>query len=100
MPAYILHGIASPWLEQNDPPHPAMSLLGAISTRYTGCEFLALSTALPHTTRRRQRSGEQMTEARAFPDPSRVAGGSARATVLLSFGLVANLATQMTFAAT
>jgi predicted MFS family arabinose efflux permease len=41
-----------------------------------------------------------MTDARAFPDPSRVDGGSARATVLLSFGLVANLATQMTFAAT
>jgi hypothetical protein len=22
MPAYILHGIANPWLEQNDPPRP------------------------------------------------------------------------------
>jgi predicted MFS family arabinose efflux permease len=31
---------------------------------------------------------------------SRVCGGSARATILLSFGLVANLAAQMTFAAT
>jgi MFS family permease len=41
-----------------------------------------------------------MADARAFPEPSHVGGGSARATVLLSFGLVTNLATQMTFAAT
>ena len=41
-----------------------------------------------------------MTDARTLDRPSRVGGGSARATILLSFGLVANLATQMTFAAT
>src|SRR5689334_11016517 len=33
-------------------------------------------------------------------DPLAAGRGSARATILLSFGLVANLATQMTFAAT
>src|SRR6516165_200304 len=41
-----------------------------------------------------------MADARAFGQPSGVRGGSARATILLSFGLVANLAAQMTFAAT
>ena len=41
-----------------------------------------------------------MAGAQAFDQPSRVRGGSSRATILLSFGLVANLATQMTFAAT
>jgi predicted MFS family arabinose efflux permease len=41
-----------------------------------------------------------MADARAFQEPSQVGRGSARATALLSFGLVANLATQMTFAAT
>jgi MFS family permease len=41
-----------------------------------------------------------MADIRTFDEPSRVRGGSARATALLSFGLVANLATQMTFAAT
>ena len=41
-----------------------------------------------------------MTDTRVFDEPSRARGGSARATALLSFGLVANLATQMTFAAT
>jgi MFS family permease len=40
-----------------------------------------------------------MADARTFYDPSRVRG-SARATALLSFGLVANLAALMTFAAT
>ena len=40
-----------------------------------------------------------MEGARAF-GPSGAHGGSAQATILLSFGLVANLATQMTFAAT
>jgi MFS family permease len=40
-----------------------------------------------------------MAVTRTFDEPSRVRGGSARATALLSFGLVANLATQMTFAA-
>ena len=35
-----------------------------------------------------------------FNDPSRIRIGSARATALLSFGLVTNLAAQMTFAAT
>jgi MFS family permease len=40
-----------------------------------------------------------MADTRAFDEPSRVRGGSARATALLSFGLVANLAAQMTFAA-
>jgi len=40
-----------------------------------------------------------MADARAF-NQSGVRGGSARATILLSFGLVANLAAQMTFAAT
>jgi hypothetical protein len=41
-----------------------------------------------------------MADTRTFDEPSRVRWGSARATALLSFGLVANLATQMTFAAT
>src|SRR5216684_2358474 len=41
-----------------------------------------------------------MADTRAFDEPSRIRNGSARATALLSFGLVANLATQMTFAAT
>lgn len=41
-----------------------------------------------------------MADARALPEPSGVRGGAARATILLSSGLVANLATQMTFAAT
>jgi MFS family permease len=41
-----------------------------------------------------------MADARAFDQPSGTRGGSARATSLLSFGLVANLAGQMTFAAT
>src|SRR5712692_9877206 len=40
-----------------------------------------------------------MVDTRSFDEPSRVRGGSARATALLSFGLVANLAAQMTFAA-
>jgi len=44
--------------------------------------------------------GWQMADARALPEPSGVRGGFARATILLSFGLVANLAPQMTFAAT
>src|SRR5262252_9500164 len=41
-----------------------------------------------------------MADALAFDEPSGRRGRSARATALLSFGLVANLATQMTFAAT
>lgn len=41
-----------------------------------------------------------MVDARALTQPSGVRGGSARATILLSLGLVANLAAQMTFAAT
>jgi len=41
-----------------------------------------------------------MEDARAFDEPSDTRGGSARATILLSSGLVSNLATQMTFAAT
>ena len=41
-----------------------------------------------------------MADMRAFDEPTRVRGGSSRATALLSFGLVANLAAQMTFAAT
>lgn len=41
-----------------------------------------------------------MADARAFDQPSGVRGRSARATILLSFGLVTNLAAQMTFAAT
>ena len=41
-----------------------------------------------------------MEGARALDEPSEARGGSAQATILLSFGLVANLATQMTFAAT
>ena len=41
-----------------------------------------------------------MADARALREPFQTGGGSARATALLSFGLVANLATQMTFAAT
>src|SRR6266851_2647615 len=40
-----------------------------------------------------------MADTRAFDEPSRIRNGSARATALLSFGLVANLAAQMTFAA-
>jgi len=40
-----------------------------------------------------------MADMREFPDQSLIGSGSARATALLSFGLVANLATQMTFAA-
>src|SRR5713101_1575338 len=41
-----------------------------------------------------------MADLPAFDPSSRSRGGSARATALLSFGLVANLTTQMTFAAT
>jgi MFS family permease len=41
-----------------------------------------------------------MTDARAFEEATRIRGGFARATVLLSFGLVANLTALMTFAAT
>src|SRR6516165_4119294 len=41
-----------------------------------------------------------MEGAQALDEPSEARGGLARATILLSFGLVANLATQMTFAAT
>jgi predicted MFS family arabinose efflux permease len=41
-----------------------------------------------------------MADARAFDEPSGIRGGSPRATALLSFGLIANLAAQMTFAAT
>lgn len=41
-----------------------------------------------------------MADARALDDPTGIRGGSTRATVLLSFGLVANLAALMTFAAT
>jgi MFS family permease len=41
-----------------------------------------------------------MADARVFDEPFRDKGGSARATALLSFGLVANLAALMTFAAT
>ena len=41
-----------------------------------------------------------MTDAQAFDKPARARGGYARATLLLSFGLVANLAALMTFAAT
>src|SRR5215471_10425562 len=41
-----------------------------------------------------------MGSARAVDEPSKAPGGSARTTILLSFGLVANLATQMTFATT
>jgi predicted MFS family arabinose efflux permease len=41
-----------------------------------------------------------MVGAREFEQPSPIRGASAKATALLSFGLVANLATQMTFAAT
>jgi MFS family permease len=41
-----------------------------------------------------------MADTRASDEPLRVRNGSARTTALLSFGLVANLATQMTFAAT
>src|SRR5216683_2285043 len=40
-----------------------------------------------------------MADLPALEVPSRIRNGSARATALLSFGLVANLATQMTFAA-
>jgi MFS family permease len=41
-----------------------------------------------------------MADPRALNQRSRFRGGAARATILLSFGLVANLAAQMTFAAT
>src|SRR5215467_9097657 len=41
-----------------------------------------------------------MADAQALTEPPGVRGSSAKATALLSFGLVANLATQMTFAAT
>src|SRR5215467_7571257 len=41
-----------------------------------------------------------MADALAFDEPSRRRGRSARATALLSFGLLANLAAQMTFAET
>lgn len=41
-----------------------------------------------------------MSDARALDGPGGIRGGSTRATVLLSFGLVANLAALMTFAAT
>ena len=41
-----------------------------------------------------------MTDAQPFEDATEIRGGSARATVLLSFGLVVNLAALMTFAAT
>jgi MFS family permease len=41
-----------------------------------------------------------MVDVQALDEPSRGQGGSTRATALLSFGLVANLAAQMTFAAT
>ena len=41
-----------------------------------------------------------MEGARAVGEPSEARGGTARTTILLSFGLVVNLATQMTFAAT
>jgi MFS family permease len=41
-----------------------------------------------------------MEGAGTVDEPSEAGGGSTRATILLSFGLVANLATQMTFAAT
>ena len=41
-----------------------------------------------------------MADAQALTESSGVRGSSAKATALLSFGLVANLATQMTFAAT
>jgi predicted MFS family arabinose efflux permease len=40
-----------------------------------------------------------MADTRAFDEPSGARCGSAKATALLSFGLVANLAAQMTFAA-
>lgn len=40
-----------------------------------------------------------MADTRAFGTPAKTRAGSARATVLLSVGLIANLATQMTFAA-
>ena len=40
-----------------------------------------------------------MTEAKSFEEPTVIRGGSTKATVLLSFGLVANLAALMTFAA-
>jgi predicted MFS family arabinose efflux permease len=48
----------------------------------------------------RERTGEQWPRREHSVSLSRVCGGSARATILLSFGLVANLAAQMTFAAT
>jgi MFS family permease len=41
-----------------------------------------------------------MADAQALDEAAAPRGGSARATVLLSFGLVANLAALMTFAAT
>jgi MFS family permease len=44
--------------------------------------------------------GWTMADAPAFDEATATRGGSARATLLLSFGLVANLAALMTFAAT
>ena len=41
-----------------------------------------------------------MADARRFGQPAAARRESVRATILLSFGLVANLTTQMTFAAT
>jgi hypothetical protein len=41
-----------------------------------------------------------MADAQALEEATATRGGSARATFLLSFGLVANLAALMTFAAT
>jgi hypothetical protein len=40
-----------------------------------------------------------MVDARTTDDPTKIRVGPARGTILLSFGLVANLAAQMTFAA-
>jgi hypothetical protein len=34
MPVYILHGIANPWLEQNDPPRPKNTAMAAHSVSY------------------------------------------------------------------
>jgi hypothetical protein len=34
MPVYILHGIANPWLEQNDPPRPKNTATAAHSVSY------------------------------------------------------------------
>ena len=41
-----------------------------------------------------------MIEAKTFEEPTAIHGGSTKATLLLSFGLVTNLAALMTFAAT